>query len=186
MRKVSGAALIVAWSLCALACSRQGSPSNLAGPQAGHAARSRVAKVPSVSAVAVRPAEKLPASPSPSAAPSPAVSIARAPLGRKTRVPRLPPDALPKILAVDVSETTVKPGDTVSGSVVTSSNVASVQARIGGYALSLAKTGVGRFSLTYTVTPLPWFVRGNFTMQVIARNTRGDTAERAIPLIVRQ
>lgn len=77
------------------------------------------------------------------------------------------------------------PGDTVSGSVVTSSNVASVQARIGGYAMPLSKVGVGRFALTYTVAPLPWFVRGNFTMRVIAKNTRGVTVERQIPLTVR-
>jgi hypothetical protein len=102
-----------------------------------------------------------------------------------SRVPRLPPDAAPRILAVDVSETTVHPGDTVSGSVVTSSNVASVQARIGGYAMPLSKVGVGRFALTYTVAPLPWFVRGNFTMRVIAKNTRGVTVERQIPLTVR-
>jgi hypothetical protein len=71
------------------------------------------------------------------------------------------------------------------GSVVTTSNVASVQARIGGYAMTLVKTGVGRFALTYTVAPLPWFIRGTFTMRVIATNTRGDTVERAIPLTVR-
>lgn len=84
-----------------------------------------------------------------------------------------------------MSETAVHSGDTVSGSVVTTSNVASVEARIGGYAVNLAKTGVGRFALTYTVAPLPWFVRGNFTMRVIAKNTRGDAVERAIPLTVR-
>jgi hypothetical protein len=101
------------------------------------------------------------------------------------RIPRLPPDAAPRILGVAVSETTVQPGDRVFGSVVTSSNVASVEARIGGYAVSLVKVGVGKFSLAYTVGPLPWFIRGNFTMEVIARNTRGDAATRTIPLTVR-
>jgi hypothetical protein len=101
------------------------------------------------------------------------------------RVPRLAPDAAPQILAIALSETTFHPGDRVSGSVVTTSNVASVEARIGGYSMSLPKRGVGRFALTYTVAPLPWFVRGNFTMQVIARNPRGDMVTRAIPLTVR-
>jgi hypothetical protein len=68
---------------------------------------------------------------------------------------------------------------------VTTSNVASVEARIGNYAMSLNKIGVGRFALTYTVAPLPWFVRGTFAMRVIAKNTRGDTVERTIPLSVR-
>lgn len=101
------------------------------------------------------------------------------------KVTRLAPQAQPQILDVAMSETTVEPGDRVFGRVVTSSNVASVEARIGGYAVSLVKTGVGRFELTYTVASLPWFVRGNFMMQVIARNTRGDAATRAIPLYVR-
>ncbi len=100
-------------------------------------------------------------------------------------VPRFAPDAAPEILDVQVSETTVSPGDSVHGSVVTSSNVASVEARIGGYGMSLHKIGMGRFELTYKIGALPWFVRGNFTMQVIARNARGDAVTRSIPLTVR-
>jgi hypothetical protein len=100
-------------------------------------------------------------------------------------VPHLAPDAAPEILDVGLSETHVQPGDRVFGRVVTTSNVASVEARIGGYAVSLVKVGVGRFELTYTVGPLPFFVHGNFTMEVIARNTRGDTATRSVPLTVR-
>jgi len=101
------------------------------------------------------------------------------------KVPRLPPEAAPQILEVQISETVVSPGDSVQGNVVTSSNVASVEARIGGYAVSLRKIGVGRFALTYKVGALPWFVHGNFTMQVIARNTSGTAIARDIPLTVR-
>jgi hypothetical protein len=32
---------------------------------------------------------------------------------------------------------------------------------------------------------VPWFVRGNFSMQVIARNPRGDAVTRVVPLTVR-
>lgn len=118
--------------------------------------------------------------------PTPGPSTQAAPAPNLTQqVPRLKPDAAPQILAIAVSETAVQPGDRVSGRVVTSSNVASVEARIGGYAMTLSKVGVGRFEITYTVRPLPWFIRGTFTMQVIARNTRGDAVERAIPLHVR-
>jgi hypothetical protein len=100
-------------------------------------------------------------------------------------VPLLPPDAAPRIVAVEISRQTVHAGDRVVGSVLTSSNVASVEARIGGYAVSLTKVSVGHFALTYTVGPLPWFIRGPFTMQVIARNARGDADRRSIPLTVR-
>lgn len=129
------------------------------------------------------------ATPSPTAAPTPSPSPA-APVKIGTtniqhRAVLMPPDAAPQIIAIAVSETTLHAGDRVSGSVVTSSNVASVQARIGGYAMRLNKVGVGRFALTYTVGPLPWFVRGKYAMQVIATNTKGDTAERTVPLTVR-
>ncbi|MFZ0031680.1 MAG: hypothetical protein WBE79_02080 [Candidatus Cybelea sp.] len=107
------------------------------------------------------------------------------PAEQRMKVPRLSSQAPPRILDVAMSETTVQAGDRVSGSVVTSSNVASVEARIGGYAVSLVKVGVGRFALTYTVGPLPFFVRGNFTMRVIARNQGGEATTRTIPLTVR-
>ncbi|MFY9664804.1 MAG: hypothetical protein WAK19_10165, partial [Candidatus Cybelea sp.] len=123
--------------------------------------------------------------PSPSASPAPKRVPTLPPAEQRIKVPRLTSEAAPRILDVAMSETTVRPGDRVSGSVVTSSNVASVEARIGGYAVNLVKVGVGRFALTYTVGPLPWFVRGNFTMRVIARNPRGEVTTRTIPLTVR-
>ncbi|HEX3670376.1 MAG TPA: hypothetical protein VHT92_01595 [Candidatus Cybelea sp.] len=140
-------------------------------------ATQRPAPAPSKSAQAATP------NPSPSAT-SAATPPTAPPLTVK-KVPRLPPDAKPRILDVAVSETDVRPGDRVFGEVVTTSNVASVEARIGGYAVTLDKVGVGRFQLLYTVGPLPWFVHGSFTMQVIARNTRGDSTTKAIPLTVR-
>jgi hypothetical protein len=122
--------------------------------------------------------------PAPTATPS-AVVVLRVATPRASLVPNLPPDAAPQILSVAISRHAVQPGDRVTGKVLTSSNVASVEARIGGYAVTLNKVGVGRFTFTYTVGPLPWFIHGNYTMQVIARNTRGDAARRSIPLIVR-
>lgn len=155
------------------------SPAPRTPPRPGASQRAGVAKPGQ--ATATPPAASPSASPASTAPPSPVVTPPRL----AVKVPRLAPNAAPQILAVAISETTVHPGDTVSGSVVTTSNVASVQARIGGYAMTLVKTGVGRFALTYTVAPLPWFIRGTFNMRVIATNTRGDTVERTIPLTVR-
>ncbi|MBV8372971.1 MAG: hypothetical protein JOY69_06895 [Candidatus Eremiobacteraeota bacterium] len=100
-------------------------------------------------------------------------------------VPRLPPDAPPRILSVAVDKTTVSSGDRVSGVVLTSSNVASVEVRVGGYGVSLNKVGVGRFNLLYTLGNLPFFVHGNFEMRIIARNPRGDATEQSLPITVR-
>jgi len=184
MRKVRSAVCVAAASLALASCSR--------GTRATNPA-------PSPQASVTRPAPVPQPTATPSAAPTvaataPVITPTPAPSGQATTaaaprlvkpVPRVATDAPPQILAISVSETTVRPGDRVSGSVITSSNVASVEARIGGYAMSLSKVGVGKFALTYTVAPLPWFIRGKFTLQVIARNTRGDAATRAIPLTVR-
>lgn len=173
-------AVLTAGSFLALAsCSHGSSTSPNQPPQvpAGHAV------APSRPQPTGKPGQAWPA-PSPAASASPQPTIAPLPPAPK-KIAHLPPNAPPQILDVAVSEASVHPGDRVHGRVVTTSNVASVEARIGGYAVSLVKTGVGRFELTYTVGPLPWFVRGSFTMRVIARNTHGDTATRAIPLTVR-
>ena len=130
-----------------------------------------------------RPAATI--APSPPSSPSPAPTKLTTQAPAPPKVERLPPGSPPQILDVAVSRTTVQPGDRVFGRVVTTSNVASVEARIGNYSLNLAKVGVGRFELSYTVGPLPWFIHGHFTMHVIARNARGDAAMRAIPLTVR-
>ena len=185
MPNVRSALAIGAASLWLAGCSHAaapsgGQPTSRTRPPAA-VSRSAAGKAGPAAARTAVPTSPPPASPPSTALPSPVVT----PPKLAVKVPRLPPDAAPQILAVAVSETTVQPGDTVSGRVVTTSNVASVQARIGGYAMTLAKTGVGRFALTYKVAPLPWFIRGTFAMRVIAKNTRGDVVERTIPLTVR-
>lgn len=164
----------------------QTSPASARPPPATPAPAATVAPARPALHGAPKPTAKPSPVATPSAAPSPAParSVAALPLAPKS-VERLAPDAPPQILDVAVSQTTVQPGDRVVGRVVTSSNVASVEARIGGYSVALAKVGVGRFELAYTVGPLPWFLHGDFTMQVIARNTRGDKTTRAVPLKVR-
>ncbi len=99
-------------------------------------------------------------------------------------IPRLPSDAAPRIVSIAVDKTTVGSGDRVSGTVLTSSNVASVEVRVAGYGVSLDKVGVGRFTLNYTLGNLPFFVRGTYEMRVIARNARGDAAQQTLPITV--
>jgi hypothetical protein len=96
----------------------------------------------------------------------------------------LPPDAHPQILAVQMSTTTFHVGDTVQGIVETSSNVASVEARIAAFSVSVPKVGIGRFALNYVVPSLPFFMHKTYDMTVIARNTRGDKTVRVIPITV--
>jgi len=129
----------------------------------------------SAATVAPAPTPTASAPPSPVAAPTPAPK----------RIPIRPADAAPKIVSVSVSQRTMHPGQTISGTVLTSSNVASVEVRIATYSIAMEKVGVGRFSMAYTVPNVPVFFRGNYTMQVIARNSAGDQASRGIPITIR-
>jgi hypothetical protein len=86
---------------------------------------------------------------------------------------------------VVISSTTVRSGDTVSGYIQTSSNVASVELRIAGFSISMVKSGVGRFDLAYTVPSVPFFLHRTYPMDIIARNTRGDRATTSVPITVR-
>ncbi|MGB6599923.1 MAG: hypothetical protein WBE77_02435 [Candidatus Cybelea sp.] len=187
MRKVLAAIFGAATLAALVACSRA---SNATGPQQPPPAAPAPLRS-SAPGPSQRPAPPSKAAqpqgtpPSRSGSPAPKRGPTMQPAEQRMKVPRLSSQAPPRILDVAMSETTVQAGDRVSGSVVTSSNVASVEARIGGYAVSLVKVGVGRFALTYTVGPLPFFVRGNFTMRVIARNQGGEATTRTIPLTVR-
>lgn len=133
------------------------------------------------------PATKAPANtPTPvSATATP--QAAATPVAAKSAVPapRLSPDRPPEIVAVNLSSKTVHPGDVVSGTVETSSNVASVEAHLATYAIPMQKVGVGKFVLSYRVPDIPFFFRGKtYAIDILAHNTRGDTARASVPVTV--
>jgi len=94
------------------------------------------------------------------------------------------PNARPRIVAVHINNKTVHGGDTISGTVETTSNVASVEARIATFSISVPKVGVGRFALNYVVPSVPFFFHGTYPMTLVARNTAGDAVERVISITV--
>lgn len=98
---------------------------------------------------------------------------------------REPPDAPPRIIAMSLSSPVAKGGQVVSGTVETSSNVASVEARIGGYSTAMQKVGTGKFQLSYRVPSLPFFLHHTYMIQVIARNAKGQAVSTALPITVR-
>lgn len=95
------------------------------------------------------------------------------------------PNSAPQIVSMSISTPVVHAGQTVSGSVETSTNVASVEARIGGYSSNLHKIGSGKFTLTYRVPWVPFFLKKTYTVVLIARNTRGDAVSTTFPITVR-
>lgn len=97
----------------------------------------------------------------------------------------LPADAPPRIVSVEITRTLLHAGDTVSGVVVTSSNVASVVARLANFSVALPKVSEGHFALSYTVPNVPFFLHGRYQLDVIARNTEGAAVRRSVSLQIR-
>lgn len=127
--------------------------------------------------------------PAPSPTPSPAATASASPAPSPSThkhvvVPMRPPNAPPQIVDVEINSTNVGSGDTLWGKVLTSSNVASVEVRVANVGVGLNKVGVGRFTLAYRLGSIPFFVHGTYPMHIIARNSRGDKAERTLPLTI--
>ncbi len=95
------------------------------------------------------------------------------------------PNDPPRIIAIALSSPEAVGGQVITGTVKTSSNVASVEVRLAGYSASLSRVGVGEFGLAYKVPKLPSFLRRTYTVEVIARNSRGDPTSSSFPLTVR-
>lgn len=150
-------------------------------PAAGASAPApKLSPLPSVAPKTIGPAPL--ASVAPTVAPS---SIPVTSATASADVPNVAADAPPQIVNVAISKTTVRGGDTVSGEVLTSTNVASVELRIAGFSMSMPKTKPGHFALSYQVPNVPFFFHKTYDMNVIARNTRGDAASTSVPITIR-
>ena len=97
--------------------------------------------------------------------------------------PTPPPHGMPAIKSYTISSTDLHAGQTVSGEVETSENVVNVDAKINYRYVALARTGPGRFTLSYTVPWwLPPWLRHAYTLNIIARSEDGVEAWLGIPI----
>lgn len=129
----------------------------------------------------------LAATPSPSPPPGPSPSPGASPSPTPVATPAillLAPDAAPQILWVNLSSTAPRAGDSLKITVLTSSNVASVELRVGGYGAGMTKTDVGHFESTAQVPRLPIFMSHQLTLQIIARNAAGAAVQQSVPLAI--
>lgn len=76
-------------------------------------------------------------------------------------------------------------GETVSGTVITSTNVAAVELRLAGHTVRMARADFGVWQLSYTVPHIPFYLRKTYTVQVVALNTAGLTAEQDVRIALR-
>lgn len=98
--------------------------------------------------------------------------------------PLAAPDAPPRIVSVWLSKTEFAPGERVTGRVITSTNVASLEIRVEGYGRVIPRTDFGSFEGAVAVPALPAFLHRAFTLQILARNASGVAAKTTVPIHV--
>ncbi len=93
---------------------------------------------------------------------------------------------MPQIVSVMLPTNVVHSGETVTGEVIASSNVASVEVSVAGYSEAMQKVAPGHFTLSVVVPRLPFFLRNHtYTLVVSAHNSRGDTVSQSVPVTLR-
>lgn len=92
------------------------------------------------------------------------------------------PGAGPQILAMSISDLAFRPGETVTGHVETSSNVTAVEIHVGLWGMTLQHAGHGYFEGTGRIPHLPFFLKGRWTMHVVAKTANGQKTERDLSI----
>jgi hypothetical protein len=145
-------------------------------------AESRDVTTPSVRAV---PAGGVMAAPGPSVRDVPASGVTLAANGDD-----LPPgvpyasDTDPvRIVSYILSSTVIHPGDDITGDVVTSSNAASVTARVGSFSVAVPKVAPGKFHLHMQMPSVP-LPPGDAKLIITAIRTDGKSTTREVAITV--
>ena len=97
----------------------------------------------------------------------------------------LAPNAPPRILGLWMNETTIHVGRVWNGRIITSTNVASVELRTESFSFVADRLDFGIFDFSQTVLDVIPQYRRAYLLRVIARNARGDSAERLVPIFIR-
>ncbi len=106
--------------------------------------------------------------------PLPAASPSSSPSPSPTPLPTplvLPAAAAPQIIAVSVNETVFHSGDTITATVITSTNVPAVELRVMGKVIRFARVDFGVFQLIYKLPHIPRRYLKDYPAQIVAMNT---------------
>lgn len=94
-------------------------------------------------------------------------------------------DAPPRILAMQFSSDDVRRGQEWAGTIVTTTNVASVEIRTNLFSVDVPRRGFGDFRFTLRVYDVPPIFIRAYRVRVLARNSAGDTVEEDLPFRIR-
>jgi hypothetical protein len=92
-----------------------------------------------------------------------------------------PNGASPRIVAMRFSGDEVRRGQTWSGTIITSTNVASVEVRTNLFSINVPRRTFGDFRFTLRVYDVPPIFIRAYRLRVIARNAAGQTVEEDVP-----
>ncbi len=111
-------------------------------------------------------------------------AVTLAPPRWPSAVPAAPNDP-PRIVALEMNETSIAPGSEWTGRIATTTNVASLEVRTESFSFNATRVGFGQFTFDQHVLDIvPQYKRG-YTLQVIARNAAGAQDARLIPIVLR-
>jgi hypothetical protein len=96
-----------------------------------------------------------------------------------------PPQAPPRILALWMNATELRPGHRWLGKIVTSTNVGSVEIRTESFSFTADRHAFGVFDFAQDILDMVPQYRRSYVLHVIARNTAGVIDERSIPIVIR-
>jgi hypothetical protein len=94
-------------------------------------------------------------------------------------------DAPPRIIAMWFSGNEVMRGRTWSGTIVTPTNVASVEVRTNLFSIDVPRRTYGQFQFSLRVFDVPPIFIRPYTLRVIARNAAGQSVEEDLPFRIR-
>lgn len=96
-----------------------------------------------------------------------------------------PNDAPPAIVAMRFSGNVVRRGETWTGSIITSTNVASVEVRTNLFSINVPRRTFGDFHFDLRVFDVPPIFIRAYRVRVIARNSAGEGVEEDLPFRIR-
>ena len=102
-----------------------------------------------------------------------------------TEAPWLYNDDPPQIVRIWLSTERFTAGDVARVHVTTSTNAASVEARIESYGRTLRKQSPGQFEGVFHVPALPPFLRRNYSLRFIVRNSLGIASQESVGIELR-
>lgn len=95
------------------------------------------------------------------------------------------PQAAPQIVSIWLNRVALSAGDTLSGQVTTTTNVASLEARVSIFSLVARRPTFGQFAFATKVPRVPFWLRGKYELDLIARNAAGQADLERIPIVIR-